>query len=413
VLYTAKRRKGTQRGQAGPIRSSAYTSPVDARTLRELVEPHQPAFVDELRTMVDVDCGSYTPAGVNVIADRCEQRFRAGGWKLDRARHIPADGEPQLGDLLVGRLEGAGGPKILLVGHMDTVFDEGTAAERPFRIEGTIAHGPGVSDMKGGLLTGFAAVEALQEAGFDGFGHITYVCNPDEEIGSPFSGPVIRDLAPQHDVAFVLEGARANGDIVSARKGITDFRIEIVGRAAHAGVEPEKGRSAILEAAHRVIAIQALDGRWPGVTVIVGLIRGGTRTIVVPERCELQVDLRSPEAETLDAAAAEIERICREHVVADVRTRVHANGWHRPMEKGEGAARLVDIAMQVAGELGIELKDAATGGASDANTTSAAGTPTIDGLGPVGGDDHAPGEWIDLTSVVPRISMLAGIVTRL
>ena len=158
---------------------------------------------------------------------------------------------------------------------MDTVFDEGTVAERPFRVDGDIASGPGVSDMKGGLLTGFVATEVLQEAGFDGFGTITYVCNPDEEIGSPYSGPVIRELAPQHDAAFVLEGARANGDIVSARKGITDFRITIAGRAAHAGVEPEKGRNAVLEAAHAIVALQGLNGRWPGVTVNVGVVQGG------------------------------------------------------------------------------------------------------------------------------------------
>ena len=363
--------------------------------------------------MVNIDCGSYTPSGVDAIADLCEQRFRAGGWNVERTVHAPASNERRLGDLVTGRLEGAGGPGILLVGHMDTVFEEGTAAERPFRVEGDIAYGPGVSDMKGGLLAGFAAVEALQEAGFDRFGHITYVCNPDEEIGSVFSGPVIRDLAPQHDAAFVLEGARENGDIVSARKGITDLTIEIVGRAAHAGVEPDKGRNAILEAAHATIAIQGLHGRWPGVTVNVGVIHGGTRTNVVPARCELHVDLRSPEAATLDAAAAEIERICAEHSVPDVRTTVHANGWHRPMEKGEGGARLVDLAVGVAADLGFDVRDAATGGASDANTTSAAGTPTLDGLGPVGGDDHAPGEWLDLSSIVPRVSLLAGIVTRL
>jgi glutamate carboxypeptidase len=386
---------------------------VDLLAIRSLVAARSEEFVDDLRTMVDIDCGSYTPAGVDRIADLCEERFRRGGWAVERTRHVPSEGEPQLGDLVIGRLDGAGGPRILLVGHMDTVFDEGTVAERPFRIDGDIAYGPGVSDMKGGLLAGFAAVEALQGAGFESFGRITYVCNPDEEIGSVFSGPLIRELAPQHDAAFVLEGARANGDIVSARKGITDFRIEVVGRAAHAGVEPEKGRNAILEAAHKTIAIQALHGRWPGVTVNVGVIEGGTRTNVVPARCEVQVDLRSPEAETLDAAAAEIERICHEQVVPDVRTVVHASGWHRPMEKGEGGARLVEIAVQAAGELGFEVHDAATGGASDANTTSAAGTPTIDGLGPVGGDDHAPGEWIDLTSIVPRVSLLAGIVTRL
>jgi glutamate carboxypeptidase len=386
---------------------------VDAGTLRDIAARRYDGFVDALEAMVNVDCGSYTPDGVNVIADLCAARFVSNGWEVERRSHQAGDGDPaQLGDLVIGRLRGAGGPNVLLVGHMDTVFDEGTVAQRPFRIDGDIARGPGVSDMKGGLLTGFVATEVLQEAGLDGFGTITYVCNPDEEIGSPYSGPVIRELAPHHDAAFVLEGARANGDIVSARKGITDYRITITGRAAHAGVEPEKGRNAVLEAAHEIVALQGLNGRWPGVTVNVGVVHGGTRTNVVAERCELQVDLRAPALETLEEAEAEIERLCADHVVPDVTTDVVGHGWHRPMEKKAGAARLVGIAVDLAGELGFELRDAATGGASDANTTSAAGTPTIDGLGPVGGDDHAPAEWLDLSSVVPRIALLAGLISR-
>ena len=381
-------------------------------TLRDIAARRYEDFVQSLEQMVNVDCGSYTQAGVNVIADLCEARFRERGWEVERRPHVSIGGEPQLGDLVIGRLRGAGGSDIMLVGHMDTVFDEGTVAERPFRIEGDIAGGPGVSDMKGGLLTGFFAMDVLQEAGFERFGTVTYICNPDEEIGSPFSGPVIRELAPEHDAAFVLEGARENGDIVSARKGITDYRIVIHGRAAHAGVEPEKGRNAVLEAAHVIVALQALNGRWPGVTVNVGVVHGGTRTNVVAERCELQVDLRSPSLETLEEAEAEIEQICAEHVVPDVTTDLLGNGWHRPMEKKQGAVRLVEIAVGVAEELGFELRDAATGGASDANTTSAAGTPTIDGLGPIGGDDHAPAEWLDLTSVVPRIALLAGLISR-
>jgi glutamate carboxypeptidase len=331
---------------------------------------------------------------------------------IERRVHEPAAGEPTLGDLVIGTLEGSGGPDVLLVGHTDTVFDDGTVAARPFRIDGNLALGPGVSDMKGGLLTGFYAVDALQEAGFDAFGRITYVCNPDEEIGSPWSGPLIRELAPAHDAAFVLEGARQNGDIVSARKGITDYSIEFTGRAAHAGVEPEKGANAVLAAAIATVAMQELNGRWPGVTVNVGVARGGTRTNVVAERCVLQVDLRSPELETLEAAEAEIDRICAEHGIEGVTAHVDGNGWHRPMEKKEGGARLAALAIEIASELGFELRDAATGGASDANTTSAAGTPTIDGLGPIGGDDHAPAEWLDLTSVVPRIALLAGLISR-
>jgi glutamate carboxypeptidase len=387
---------------------------MDVQGLRALAEARYDGFVDALEEMVNIDCGSYTPVGVNRIADLCESRFRGGGWEVDRRAHLPVDGEPQLGDLVIGSLAGSGsGPRILLVGHMDTVFDDGTAAERPFSIEGTIARGPGVSDMKGGLLTGFFAIDVLQDASYEGFGSITYVCNPDEEIGSPFSGGIIRDLAPEHDAAFVLEGARANGDIVSARKGITDYEITIHGRAAHAGVEPEKGRNALVEGAHKILALQQLNGRWPGVTVNVGVARGGTRSNVVPERCRLHVDLRSPELAILEEAEREIERICAEHTVPDVTTHVVPHGWHRPMEKKDGAQRLVDIAVKTAAELGFDLNDAATGGASDANTTSAAGTPTIDGLGPVGGDDHAPAEWLDLASVVPRVALLAGIITRL
>jgi glutamate carboxypeptidase len=382
---------------------------MDVETFRDRAQHRYPEFLEILESMVNVDCGSYSPEGVNRIADLCEQRFRDHGWDVERRSH---EGTPPLGDLVIGRLAGAGGPNVLLVGHMDTVFDDGTVAERPFRVDGGIARGPGVSDMKAGLLAGFFATAILQDVDFDGFGTITYVCNPDEEIGSPFSGPVIRDLAPQHDAAFVLEGARANGDIVSARKGITDYSIRIAGRAAHAGVEPEKGRSAVLQAAHTILAIERLNGRWPGVTANVGVARGGTRSNVVAERCELQVDVRSSELATLQEAEAEIERICRETTVPDVTVTVEPHGWHRPMEKREGAQRLVDIAIAAAAELGFELRDAATGGASDANTTSAAGTPTIDGLGPVGGDDHSPAEWVDLTSVVPRTALLAAIVSR-
>jgi glutamate carboxypeptidase len=383
---------------------------MDAQTLRDRAQDRYPEFLETLETMVNVDCGSYTPDGVNRIADLCEQRFRDHGWEVDRH---PDDAKGRLGDLVIGTLRGSGGANVLLVGHMDTVFDEGTVAKRPFSVDGDIARGPGVSDMKAGLLAGFFATHVLQDVGFDAFGTITYVCNPDEEIGSPFSGPVIRELAPQHDAALVLEGARANGDIVSSRKGITDFTIVIGGRAAHAGVEPDKGRNAILQAAHTIQDLQALNGRWPGVTCNVGVVRGGTRSNVVAERCELQLDLRSPELATLEEAEAEVARICADVVVPDVTITLDQHGWHRPMEKGEGGTRLVDIAVGAASELGFPLRDAATGGASDANTTSSAGTPTIDGLGPVGGDDHGPAEWVDLSTIVPRTALLAAIISRL
>ncbi|MGH2418453.1 MAG: M20 family metallopeptidase, partial [Candidatus Limnocylindria bacterium] len=322
----------------------------------------------------------------------------------------PNHGRPQLGDLLVGRSQGTG-PRLLLIGHMDTVFDAGTAAARPYRSDGDRALGPGVTDMKAGLLAGLHAVKALQDNGHDP--SITFVANPDEEIGSPFSTPIIRELAPQHDVVLVLECARANGDIVSARKGIADYHLELVGRAAHAGVEPEKGRSAILEAAHQVLALHALNGRWPSVTVNAGVIHGGTRPNVVPERCELQVDMRAATMNAFESGAAEIERLTRVPTVEGVTVRLQRMAGHPPMERTDASGRLVALATSIAAELGFELEDAATGGASDANTTAALGIPTLDGLGPVGGDDHSADEWLDLTSVVPRTTLLAGLIARI
>jgi glutamate carboxypeptidase len=385
----------------------------DLRDLMDHASKRYDDFVEALREMVNVDCGSFTPDGVNLIAGLCQLRFETGGWSVERMTHERAEGEEQLGDLVIGRLTGTGSTRLLLIGHTDTVFDLGTVAERPFRIEGDRALGPGVSDMKGGLLSGFFAVEVLQAAGYDGFGSITYICNPDEEIGSPWSHAVIEAEARNADVAFVLEGARENGDIVSSRKGVSDFRIEIEGRAAHAGVEPERGRSAILEAAFKTVALQALNGLWPGVTVNVGIVEGGTRPNVVPEHCVLEVDVRSPEESSFKEVQDAVRAIANEHTVPDVKVTTHGSGWHRPMEKGEGGKRLADLAISIAAELGFELKDAATGGASDANTTSAAGVPTLDGLGPIGGDDHGPLEWLDLSSVVPRICLLAGLVSRL
>jgi len=360
--------------------------------------------------LVNIDCGSYTPDGVNKVADFMADALRALGADVRRVPHDPELGGTQLGDLVIGEMEGSG-PRLLLIGHMDTVFDEGTASLRPYRSKEGRAFGPGVTDMKAGLLAGIHAIAALMEAGVRPA--LTFVANPDEEIGSPFSTPFIRELAASHRAALVLECARANGDIVSARKGIADYRMSLVGRAAHAGVEPEKGRSAILEAANQVTALHALNGRWPSVTVNAGVIRGGTRPNVVAERCELEIDVRAATVDAFNEAAAEVERLASTPTVEGIVLDLERIAGHPPMEKSPASTRLVALATTIAGELGFALTDAATGGASDANTTAALGVPTLDGLGPVGGDDHSVDEWLDLVSVAPRTALLAGLIGRI
>jgi glutamate carboxypeptidase len=369
--------------------------------------------------LVNIDSGSYTAAGVNRVADLCQARFEAGGWEVERHRPEQEWAGVPLGDMVVGRRAGGrpvadGGRRLLLLAHMDTVFDEGTAAARPFRIGDGRAYGPGVTDDKAGVVCGFEAVEVLcEEAGFDDFAAITFVCSPDEEIGSPFSRPLIEALAGEHDVAVGLEAARLNGALVSARKGISAFTIEVTGRAVHAGVRPTEGVNAVLEAAHKTVALQALNGRWDGVTCNVGVLRGGSRTNVVAGRATLQVEVRAATTAAFDQAMDEVGRIVAATTVSGARAELLPAHRHPPMERTEAVAALVAEAQAVARELGFEVGEAATGGAGDANTTAAAGLPTIDGLAPVGGEAHGPAEWLDLESVVPRTALLAGLLARL
>jgi glutamate carboxypeptidase len=383
--------------------------------IRSIVGESLPKYLEDLRRLVDVDCGSYTKVGVDLV----------GSWLAGRLAELGAtvriESNETLGDTVVATFAGAGGPNVLLVGHLDTVFPAGTAAERPFTIRDGRAYGPGVTDMKAGLLTGLYALRALRalsgtpEAppGWLPLGRLVFVANPDEEIGSVASTPVIRREAEDSQVALVLECARANGDIVSSRKGVVDLVLELKGRAAHAGIEPDKGRNAVLEAAHKTIALQALNGRWPGVTVNVGVASGGTRPNVVAESARLEVDLRATSRTAMEEAEAEVRSICERATVADVSCSIEERARHWPMEKTDGTARLVVAAQAVAHGLGFDLNDAATGGASDANTTSGMGVPTLDGLGPIGGLDHSPDEYLEVDSIVPRTALLAGLLLEI
>ena len=376
--------------------------------LRASVTSHLPAYLRDLERLVNIDCGSYTPAGVDEIGRWVTAYLEGMGADVD----VRPDPSGRYGATVVGTFTGTSGrPRVLLIGHMDTVFDPGTAAARPFRIDDGVAYGPGVTDMKSGLLAGLYALRAiLGEVRELPFERLTFIANPDEEIGSPTSSVHIKAAAADADAALVLECARANGDIVSARKGILDTRIAINGRAAHAGVEPEKGRSAILEAARIVRDLHALNGRWEGVTVNVGKIAGGTRPNVVAERCDLDVDVRSTTADGLREVEAAIRDIAAATEVPDTTVDVEIRVAWLPMEKLERSGRLVDHATAIAAHLGFDVKDTSTGGASDANTTSGMGVPTLDGLGPIGGNDHSPAEYLDVDSIVPRTTLLAGLL---
>lgn len=401
------------RSASGSRRNSAEighdpTDLLDA--LRTEVRRDLPRLTSDLAKLVNIDSGTFDKAGVDAVG-RWAQTFLH-----DLGASVEVRPDATYGDTVVGTFRGAlpTGPRLLLVAHMDTVFDTGTATAHPFRIDGTRAFGPGIVDMKGGLLVGLYALRALT-AVMGGIRRvpverIVFLANSDEEIGSPSSVGHIRRAAQDADVAFVLEAARANGDIVSARKGVTDLRVAITGRAAHAGVEPERGRSAIVAAARLIDELQRIGGTESGVSVNIGSIAGGTRTNVVAERCLLEVEVRAARATDLADAESRIARALPAALPDGTSVDVEVISRVPPMERLSSAAPVINHALRLASLLGMEIDDVSTGGGSDANTIASLGVPTLDGLGPVGGEDHSPAEYLELDSLVPRTALLAALL---
>jgi len=368
---------------------------------------HQDAFLDDLAALVNVDCGTYTKEGVDQVGRWLESRLNRMGAEVTR---FP---QQEFGDFLLGRWRGRGRGRVLIVAHLDTVYPPGTVAASPMRIVNVDNRsiGPGVCDIKGGLLAGLYAVSALQHIGFDDFEEIVLWTNSEEEIGSPASSRLTTELARGCDAVLVMEPARANGDVVSARKATARYRVTVHGKSAHAGVEPEKGAHAILEMAHLIIALHELNGLRPGVTVSAGVISGGTRYNAIPDRAELKVDVRAVD----DESAAEVQRAITALAgpgrhVAGTTIEVEGGVDMPPMPLRPETKSLVALAKEVAGRLGFDLHDTATGGGSDGNFAAAAGAPVLDGLGPIGGRAHSPDEYLEINSIVPRTALLAGLI---
>jgi len=367
------------------------------------LERQLPRFLADLGMLVNIDCGTQNKAGVDMVGRLVRAKFRGIGCQI---LEFPVD---DYGDCFMASLRGNGQARVLLMGHLDTVYPDGTADARPLRFEAGRAYGPGVNDMKAGVLAGLYAMGALQATGFTDYAEISFFANTDEEMGSPISRDLYREPALRSDVVLVLEAARPNGDIVSARKGGGGYQLRVHGRAAHAGVEPEKGANAILELAHQIIALQALNGLSPGTTVNVGVIQGGTQVNVVPAEAMAQVDVRFVTVEAMEKLDQAIRRqAAQPHVPG---TRISLSGFHKaPMEKTAAVARLVEMAQQAARELGFEVHDTSTGGTSDANFLAALGVPVLDGLGPIGGDDHSPDEYLEIDSILPRTALLVKLI---
>lgn len=370
-------------------------------------------YLHDLKTIVNIDSGTYTKAGVDRVSAYLQNRMQTPGFstRYDKQEHY--------GDHLIATHTGQSqhGPRILLIGHIDTVLPDGEAERRPFTIKEhkgmRVATGPGVLDLKSGVLIGMYSLRLLIESQQAHYSNVTFICNSDEEIGSPSSKPLIQELARQADAVLVLEPGRAAETIVSSRKGCGQYRVEVHGVSAHAGVEPDRGRNAILELSYQVQMMQALNGTIPGATLSVGIIGGGDRTNVVPDYAYFDMDVRATDQASAEALEAAMRQETSQNKLHDTRITLSGSMLCQPFERNARNSQLVELAKEAGSELGLKIRDVGSGGASDANTTSAMGIPTIDGLGAGGGLAHNPGEYIELDYVPTRIALAARLVRRL
>lgn len=365
-------------------------------------------YIEELKSLVNVDCGTQTIAGVAAVAGILESLWQREGWHTGQVNL----GEKVGPGLFVSNKPQAEQFDVLLVGHLDTVFAPGTVAERPLSEDDTRLNGPGVSDMKSGLLNILWAMRELDPADKDRLA-IAVAMNPDEETGSVYSHEWIGALAQRSRCVLVCEAARADGSLVKARKGMAGYHLTFKGVAAHAGNDPEKGRSAITALANSIVALNALSDGSRGTTLNVGVIRGGSAANVVADHAVAELDVRFWENDEYDRVNQALEALCEKGFLDGVTTTLTRVN-HKPAMAASVATQTLMQQVEAAGKAeGIAITWQAVGGGSDANHTAALGIPTLDGLGPIGAGFHSPAEWLDKASIAPRIRLLKRVVSML
>ncbi|MDA1381541.1 M20 family metallopeptidase [Plesiomonas shigelloides subsp. oncorhynchi] len=366
------------------------------------------AYLEELKPLINIDCGTSTVEGVAAVAEMMAQKYRDLNWHTEVV-DLGAKAGP---GVLATNQPNPDHFDVLLIGHMDTVFPVGTAAERPMSTDAERAYGPGVSDMKAGLLNILWALRHLDQETLQRLS-IGVLMNPDEEIGSIHSHEWIESVAKKAKKVLVAEAARADGSLVKARKGMARYKITFHGKAAHAGNEPENGRSAISEMAHWILAINAMTNFESGTTLNVGIVKGGNGANIVPDHAELLVDVRFWDNAEYHEVHAKLTAQQEQAFIDGVRITLEREAHKPAMTPSAQTEELMALVERCGAEEGIEITWKAVGGGSDANLTAALGIPSLDGLGPIGAGFHSPDEYLVLDSILPRVRLLQRVLRSL
>ena len=375
------------------------------QALLERATQARPDVIQLLERLVNIDSGTGGEKGLDQVGAIVADEAKKLGMRVEFSSAAPAAGKN-----LVATLQGTGIAKILLMAHMDTVFADGTAAARPFRIQGERAYGPGVMDDKGGIVTALFGIKLLQRMKFTDFKQITLFVNTNEETSSKGSAKLIAELAQQHDVTLNMEPGRVADGLVVWRKGTADLQIDVKGKSAYAGVAPEAGRNAAMEAAHQMLQMAALGDAAKLTTVNFTVFNAGGRTNVIPNAATVRGDMRATDAAEFDRVEKDMARLAGNKSIAGTEVTTRLVRGMTPMPRTARTEALAARAQAIYGELGLKLTMEGSGGAADANFASGAWAAVLDGFGIVGGGIHTEDEYAELNSIPPRLYLLTRMI---
>lgn len=363
-------------------------------------------YIIELEKIVNIESDSKNIEGVVEVADYFYEKYKKLSLNVEKIQKYS-----EVGPCLKVTNTAEEDYDILFLGHMDTVFPKGTVEGKPFKKKGNKVFGPGVIDMKGSLLSLYYAVKELTSK--ENSKKFCILLNSEEEIGSKHYGELIERIAEKSRYTLVIEHARPDGALVIERKGSGGYDIEFIGRASHAGSAPEKGRSAISEMAYWINELDKVTDFKKGTTINCGIANGGTAKNVVSERAYLEIEFRIKKVEAVEEIIEKIESLKKHAEEKEIKLKLRGGLNRGPMIFNEKSKKLFEIIKEAGEELKVEIKGVSSGGGSDGNITSCVGSPTIDGLGPIGGGQHSIDEYLELDSVEERIDLIIKIIEKL
>ncbi len=389
---------------------SAMAAEIKPAELLEQAKAEQSDYIETVKQLVAVDTGTGQAEGLTTVSQMLVERLQALGAEVSTSAATPS-----AGDNIVGTLKGSGSKDFLLMVHYDTVFAEGTAAERPFRMVEQRAYGPGVADAKGGVAMILHALELLKAQQFDAYGTITVLFNPDEEMGSAGSKKIITELARKHDYVFSYEPPDRDA-VTTSTNGINAVMLEVKGKSSHAGSAPEEGRNAVLELAHQLVQLKELGDPDKGTTVSWTMIAGGEKRNIIPNKATAEADMRYSDISETERVLADAQKVIENTLIDDTRVELRVDKGRPPLAKNPASERLAETAQRLYGEIDQRIEPIAMRFGTDAGYAYVPDSDkpaVLETMGVVGAGLHSEDEYIELSSIAPRLYLTTAMIRAL